>query len=169
MFDGLKNQTDKVRRAFKSEDEIRREIGESIDDVMEDVVVPQAKKNAPVGDQMDHTGKDGQPGDLQRSIRYGGGYWRDDRYVARVGSNLEYAEAIEKGAQPHEIKAQDAEFLHFYWENEGKYFRGKSVMHPGNEAQYFLADAINDPDVEDGLQKAVVSDYEHTIRFDQID
>ena len=48
-----------------------------------------------------------------------------------------YANPIDKGAKPHPIVARRAPYLHFYWQKKQRWFRGKSVNHPGNRPYKF--------------------------------
>jgi len=55
-------------------------------------------------------------------------------------NNVEYAEAIEYGVDPHVIKVKNKKVLAN--EKKGLIF-GKSVMHPGQEAQPFMRPALD--------------------------
>lgn len=56
---------------------------------------------------------------------------------ARVGTNSEYALAVEFGTSPHKISVKNKKIL-----SDGKVFFGKTVQHPGTEAQPFLFPAL---------------------------
>jgi len=71
-------------------------------------------------------------GNLRLSIRY---------EVDNNSINIvmpEYAFYLEFGTKPHEIRVKNASVL-----SDGKIFFGKSVLHPGTEAQPFIRSTIN--------------------------
>ena len=55
-----------------------------------------------------------------------------DSISVGFGHNLDYAQALERGASPHPIVATRASNLKFYWVKAGMWFLGPSVQHPGN-------------------------------------
>lgn len=152
MFDSFKQSLENTKDRIKSEERIRQEIGDDIDDVMRGEVVPEAKKNAPY-----------KSGELEDSIHFAGGHWESDTYVAEVRAEAEHAAAIEKGAEPHEIWANNEPYLKFYWTREGVHFKGKMVHHPGNEAHHFLENAIDDTGTERALSSSVKETYEDSV------
>jgi phage gpG-like protein len=60
--------------------------------------------------------------------------------VARIGSPVEYAAAVELGTKPHIIEPKNAEALKF--EIGGKTVFAKRVNHPGTQAHPFLRPAV---------------------------
>lgn len=52
----------------------------------------------------------------------------------------------ETGAVAHPIDAVNAENLVFYWEREGKWFKGPHVDHPGNPPQPFMEAGFEEMD-----------------------
>lgn len=54
------------------------------------------------------------------------------------GKDVEYAAALEFGAEPHPIDAVNVENLKFYWEKAGVQFYGPHVNHPGNRPYKFV-------------------------------
>lgn len=152
MFDSFRNSVENVADSFKSEAQIKEEIGDDMDRIMRQEVVPEAKRNAPY-----------DTGELANSIEFVGGNWNDDVYVTRFGSNVEYAEAIENGAEPHEIWATDEPYLAFYWKREGVYFRGDMVNHPGNEPHKFMERALDDAGTKQAFSSSVKQEYEDAI------
>lgn len=57
-----------------------------------------------------------------------------------VGSDVEYAAAVNDGTRPHKITAKNAQALRFRW--NGKTVIVKSVQHPGTKAKPFLDRAL---------------------------
>ena len=57
-----------------------------------------------------------------------------------VGTNTEYAMAVEYGSRPHDIKPDEKKALAF--EKGGENIVVKRVKHPGNKAQPFLEPAF---------------------------
>lgn len=64
----------------------------------------------------------------------------------RVKTDVEYAPWVEWDTGIHgprgsryRIAARRANFLHFYWKNAGKWFKGPSVMHPGSKGAHMFA------------------------------
>lgn len=74
---------------------------------------------------------------------------------AHIGTNVEYAEAIEFGTDPHTITADSAEALH--WTEGGEDVFAQSVEHPGTDPQSFIGDAIEThiDDIEELLVGAI--------------
>lgn len=85
------------------------------------LVEGQAKALAPV-----------DTGNLRNSITHELG-----KKEARVGTNVEYAQAVEFGTSPHTISIKDKKVL-----SDGKTFFGKTVQHPGTAPQPFLNPAL---------------------------
>lgn len=54
------------------------------------------------------------------------------------GQGVDYAAAIELGAEPHVIEASNVENLKFYWKRKGVQFYGPRVNHPGNRPYKFM-------------------------------
>ena len=104
-----------------------------------------ARRNAPVGE-----------GTLKQSITsltrgmYGAVY-----------TPLEYAPSVEKGADPHEIRPNQADALHFFWEKVGREVFFGQVDHPGQEAQGFFEDAANE--IYPRMKRAVKREVRKTI------
>lgn len=86
-----------------------------------------ARRNAPV-----------ESGELRNSISK-----IQQGLEAMVYSDAEHAPAIEFGARSHEIRPDEANALHFFWEKIGQEVYFAQVDHPGNEAQRFMWRAIN--------------------------
>lgn len=78
--------------------------------------------------------------------------------------------AIEKGSPPHLIPASNKPYLKFYWEREGKIFRGLSVDHPGMEGFHPIKKSIETtlkkatPELKASIRKNVVDMLNITIR-----
>ena len=62
----------------------------------------------------------------------------------RSGSELEYAIYPERGTRPHRITPRQAPHLRFYWRKRGVWFKGPAVNHPGQQAQNFMTDALQE-------------------------
>lgn len=60
-----------------------------------------------------------------------------------VGTNVEYAAAVEFGQRPHIIEVKNAKVL-----TDGKRFFGRRVQHPGAQGKSFLYWATKNVDVE---------------------
>jgi len=73
-----------------------------------------------------------------------------------VGTNVEYAAAIEFGSRPHVIEAKNKKVL-----SNGKKFFGKRVNHPGWSGDSFLYWAMKNVDVE----KSVAEDMQNDLKF----
>lgn len=78
--------------------------------------------------------------DNSKTYQYAGGNDSRDLLTVKlgknegaVGTNVEYAGAIERGARPHKIMAKKAKVL-----SDGKNLFGKSVNHPGFRGDSFL-------------------------------
>jgi len=69
-------------------------------------------------------------GDLHGSGRVFG--LGGDGISVGFGQGLDYAQALERGADEHPIVASKASNLKFYWVKAGKWFLGPAVTHPGN-------------------------------------
>lgn len=63
-----------------------------------------------------------------------------DKTVATIGSNVEYASAVEFGARPHVIKPKTKKAL--FW--KGAAHPVKSVNHPGMQGKFYLTRAFQD-------------------------
>lgn len=57
-----------------------------------------------------------------------------------IGTNVEYAEAVELGTKPHEIRPVNKKALAF--EIGGKKIIRKSVMHPGTEGSHMFLKGV---------------------------
>lgn len=63
--------------------------------------------------------------------------------VARIGTNVEYALAVEFGSKPHRIYPKNpGGMLAFYWEKLGQDVALPYVNHPGTPEQPFLRPAL---------------------------
>lgn len=66
--------------------------------------------------------------------------WALDKEITWiVGSTADYAVDVEYGTDPHAIRADDAEYLHF--EIDGEEIFIKEVDHPGTRAQPYMRPA----------------------------
>ncbi|WML44087.1 HK97-gp10 family putative phage morphogenesis protein [Neobacillus sp. PS3-40] len=93
-------------------------------------VEAEAKQRAPV-----------LTGDLRRKITHVTEH-TDDVSRAKVGTNLEYAQAVEEGSKPHKIHGKDGKPLRF--KIDGHWVTVDEVNHPGTKAQPFLIPAITE-------------------------
>lgn len=73
-----------------------------------------------------------------------------------VGTNVEYAAAIELGSRPHIIEVKDKKVL-----SNGKTFFGKRVNHPGWSGDSFLYWAMKNVNIE----KSVGEDMQNDLKF----
>jgi hypothetical protein len=73
-----------------------------------------------------------------------------------VGTNVEYASAIEMGAPPHVIQVKDAKVL-----SDGKRIFGRRVNHPGYKGDSFLYWAFKNVNV----QQSVAKDMQDDLKF----
>lgn len=73
-----------------------------------------------------------------------------------IGTNVEYAAAIELGARPHVIEAKNAKVL-----SDGKRFFEKRVRHPGFGGDSFLYWALKNVDVT----QSVGQDMQNDLKF----
>lgn len=73
-----------------------------------------------------------------------------------VGTNVEYASAIELGAPPHVIQVKDAKVL-----SDGKRIFGRRVNHPGYKGDSFLYWALKNVNV----QQSVAKDMQDDLKF----
>jgi len=73
-----------------------------------------------------------------------------------VGTNVEYASAIEFGSRPHVIEAKNKKVL-----SNGKMFFGKRVNHPGWSGDSFLYWAMKNVNIE----KSVGDDMANDLKF----
>ena len=71
-----------------------------------------------------------ESGDLHGSGRVFG--LGGDGISVGFGQGLDYAQALERGADEHPIVASKASNLKFYWVKAGMWFLGPAVTHPGN-------------------------------------
>lgn len=99
-----------------------------------DRVVAEAEGLAPVGD-----GASGQH--LWQSIDRTAAQPGRGGLVVRVRALRPYAAAVVHGAKPHIIRARNARALRF--KGRGGVVFAKSVSHPGNAANNFLARALH--------------------------
>lgn len=79
-------------------------------------------------------------GRLRASIRVERRSFLGLRLKWTVGSDVEYAAAVNDGTKPHKITAKNAKALRFKW--KGQTVIVKSVQHPGTKAQPFLDRAL---------------------------
>lgn len=70
-----------------------------------------------------------------------------------IGTNVEYAEAIEFGARPHVIEAKNAKVL-----SNGKRFFGKRVNHPGFGGDSYLYWSMKNVNIMQSVQKDMSDD-----------
>lgn len=73
-----------------------------------------------------------------------------------VGTNVEYAPAIELGSRPHIIEAKNRKVL-----SNGKTFFGKRVRHPGFAGDSFLYWAMKNVNV----MESVANDMQNDLKF----
>jgi HK97 gp10 family phage protein len=80
-------------------------------------------------------------GHLRRSITHETEH-EDHKSTARIGTNVEYAQVLEEGSKPHEIKRKDGKPLKL--NINGKWVTVGKVNHPGTKAQPYLRPAIEE-------------------------
>lgn len=73
-----------------------------------------------------------------------------------VGTNVEYAAAVELGSRPHIIEAKNKKVL-----SDGKRIFGKRVNHPGYSGDSFLYWAMKNVNIE----KSVGEDMQNDLKF----
>jgi hypothetical protein len=61
-----------------------------------------------------------------------GGAWWPVRTSIKQGARGTYATINVKASKPHRIQARGAPALVFFWEREGRMFKGQFVNHPGS-------------------------------------
>lgn len=86
-------------------------------------------------------------------------------HESTVGSNLWYAQLVEKGAQRHIIRARPRGLgggvfrggynLHFYWRRVGRYVTFKKVNHPGFRGKEYIEDALRNAARRHGLRVVI--------------
>lgn len=93
-------------------------------------------------------------GDLRRKITHVTKH-DDDVSTAKIGSNLEYAQPLEEGSNPHKIRSKDGKPLRF--QIDGHWVTVDEVNHPGNKAQPFLRPAIeeNTGEIQNRIQRGM--------------
>lgn len=74
-------------------------------------------------------------------------------FEGAVGTNVEYAAAVELGARPHIIQAKNAKVL-----SNGKQIFGKRVNHPGFAGDSFLYWALKNVNVSQSVAKDMQDD-----------
>jgi HK97 gp10 family phage protein len=67
-------------------------------------------------------------------------YMRQDELGSEVGTNVDYAPAVEFGTKPHIIKPKKKSFLSF--KIKGKWVHARQVQHPGTKPSPFLFPAF---------------------------
>lgn len=84
-------------------------------------------------------------GNLARSIRARGPFIRFGRVAGEVGSELNYAAAVEGGAglygprmSKYPIRPRNAKRLRFYWRKVGRVVSLPIVHHPGQRGKNYL-------------------------------
>jgi len=98
-----------------------------------------------IGFQIEREAKDRAPvdtGRLRSSITTNV-FDRGDEILVKVGTNVEYAPALEFGTGPYIIEADDAEALQWTDPETGEPVFATSVEHPGIEPQPFLLPAVD--------------------------
>jgi phage gpG-like protein len=93
-------------------------------------VEAEAKLRAPV-----------KTGDLRRRITHATEH-TDTKSTAKIGTNLEYAQAVEEGTNPHKIKRKDGKPLRI--KINGKWVTVDEVNHPGSKPYPYLHPAIEE-------------------------
>lgn len=77
---------------------------------------------------------------LEQSLEELDNEWGIDKEIVWVvGTPVEYSIDVEYGTDPHTIRADDAEYLHFYIDGEEIFI--KEVDHPGTQAQPYMRPA----------------------------
>lgn len=71
---------------------------------------------------------------------------------SRVGSKLNYAASVSKGADPHIIRARKAKVLAFFWNVKGQTVFFPQVSHPGQRANRYLERAVRLAAVVNGFK-----------------
>lgn len=102
-------------------------------DDLGDRIVRNAKRRSPV-----------RTGNLRSSITHRTTLEVGTRVRLSVSANARYAGWVHNGTAPHVIRARRAKALHFYWPRVGGWVFRKSVNHPGNAANPFLQDAVDE-------------------------
>lgn len=102
-------------------------------DDLGDRIVRNAKRRSPV-----------RTGNLRSSITHRTTLEVGTRVRLSVSANASYSRYVHDGTAPHVIRARRAKALHFYWPRVGSWVFFKSVNHPGNAANPFLQDAVDD-------------------------
>lgn len=82
-------------------------------------------------------------GALARSIQVQGPFIEARRTSGSVGSDLDYAASVEKGARPHEILPRGVR-LKFYWRRVGRVVSLPFVDHPGQRGKGYLRRAAEE-------------------------
>ncbi|MEH7416066.1 HK97-gp10 family putative phage morphogenesis protein [Neobacillus drentensis] len=106
-------------------------------------VEAEAKQRAPV-----------KTGDLRRRITHETEH-DDNKSIAKIGTNLEYAQIVEEGSKPHEIKRKDGKPLKL--KIDGKWVTVGKVNHPGTKPQPYLKPAIDENvgEIQDRIKRGL--------------
>jgi HK97 gp10 family phage protein len=99
-------------------------------EVIATFVEAEAKLRAPV-----------KTGDLRRRITHTTEH-TDSKSTAKIGTNLEYAQAVEEGTNPHKIKRKDGKPLRI--KIDGKWITVDEVNHPGSKPHPYLRPSIEE-------------------------
>jgi hypothetical protein len=94
------------------------------------LLIGAAKRDAPV-----------LSGDLKASIHATISYGPTGDLMARVGSDLPYAELVDRGTPPHIIRPKNGQVLRFVTK-QGEVVYARSVRHPGTDPNHFLTDNL---------------------------
>lgn len=149
MFDDIKRDVDRSLDRFRDAKTIRKRVANAMDEVATELLVPGAKERAPR-----------DTGRLERSIQFFGGEWEGDRYVVEFGTDIPYAKYVEYETKAHPITPSTQPYLHFYWDNEGKWMKTPAVMHPGTDAEHFIKDTLEDEKVQKRIEQASSQAFE---------
>jgi hypothetical protein len=110
-----------------------------------------ARRNAPVGREIDEHGRDvGESGELRRSIKAGPVRRNGVRYEASFGSKLKYASYVNDGTRAHIIRPRTKKALRFF--DKGKEVLSAEVHHPGFRGAHFMERGLAEAEREWGEQ-----------------
>ncbi|WP_226087482.1 HK97 gp10 family phage protein [Mesobacillus sp. S13] len=79
----------------------------------------------------------------------------DEVSTLKVGTNLDYAQAVEEGSNPHKIKRKDGKPLKL--KIDGKWVTVDEVNHPGSSPQPYLRPSVeeNTGEIQDRIKRGM--------------